>query len=333
MQKPNEQSSAGLLPLMLAAALTGSFIRPFGQPPQQPAAQGYLLAGLAAAPVLFAALSLYGGAAARRIRPGWFSLPLAGVLALSAGMELMQCLRFYNYVLADQLPVSWFLALALGVAGYAAAYPEEALDRVSLVVLVFLAGSLLLLIVSVAPQMRTENLQYSQDLLADLLAALPLRFALLPEYLLFPIMMAGRPRAARRGYAWLLGAGFGLESLLAVLSESVLGPAGAQQSQPIYTIARLGGISVFRRLDAVHVGIWLLLFFIKTGLYLRAFLWLAQEAMPRLRRPVGGAAGAVLILCAFGLLWAWPYAQYAYMLQQGLLWLLLASSLLWRKRR
>lgn len=333
MERRNDQNAAGLLPLMLAAALAGSFIRPFGQTIRQPAAQGYLLAGLAAAPVLFFLLSLYGGSAAKRRRPVWAGVLLAGVLALSSGMELIQCQRFYNYVLADQLPVFWFLVLALSVAGCAAAYSKQALNRVSLLVLVLLAGSLVLLVVSVAPQMRAENLQYAQNLPDQIGLGLPMRLALLPEYLLFPLLSGQKPPAARRGYAWLLGLGFGLESLLAVLSESVLGAAGLEQTQPIYTIARLGGISVFRRLDAVHVGVWLLLFFIKLGLYLWACIWLMQGALPSLRRAGGCFAGLFLILCAFGFLWVSPYAQYAYPVQQGLLWLVLVSSFVWRKCR
>ena len=34
------------------------------------------------------------------------------------------------------------------------------------------------------------------------------------------------------------------------------------RTQPVFTIARLGGLSVFRRMDALHVGVWLLLFLI-----------------------------------------------------------------------
>lgn len=324
------------LPLVLVTALAGSFIRPFGQPVQQPAAQGYLLAGLAAAPALCLVLYLYGRAAAVRRQPAWACLALAGVLALSAAMELLQCQRFYQYVLADQLPLFWFLALALGVAGLAAQYSLRALNRVSVLVLGLLALSLVLLLVSVAPQVRFENLEYSAEPFKQAGLGLLARTVLLPEYLLLALLYEPqKPSRATlgRGYALALGIGFGLESLLAALAESVLGAAGPRQSQPIYTIARLGGISVFRRLDAMHVAVWLLLFYLKISLYFWAFLWLCRRALPRVRRMPAGIAGLLLILLIFGVLRAFPGAASAYFVQQGLLWLLLVCTAFWRKER
>lgn len=334
MGESKKRPSAVLLPLLLAAALTGSFIRPFGQPAGQPTAQSALLAALTAAPCLWALLSLYAGAAARRQRPAWFSLLLATVLLLSAGMELVQCLRFYNHVLAEQLPVLCFLLLALGTAGCAASRSIRALDRAALLILALLGGSLVLLTVSVEPQMRTENLLYAVQPVQAFSHAFWLRAALLPEYLLLPLLggPAG-PGEARRGYAWLLGLSFGLEGLLTVLSEAVLGQAAARQSQPVYTIARLGGISVFRRLDAVHMAVWLLLFFLRVGLYLWAILWLVRGPQPPKHPAAGSALGAAAILVVFGCLWLCPAAHYAYLVQQGLLWLLLGSVVFWRKRR
>ena len=70
------------------------------------------------------------------------------------------------------------------------------------------------------------------------------------------------------------------DSLLALLGEMTLGAAYTSETQPVYTIARLGGLSVFRRLDALHVGVWLLLFLIKISLYFAAFVKLWRNAKP-----------------------------------------------------
>ena len=51
-----------------------------------------------------------------------------------------------------------------------------------------------------------------------------------------------------------------------------LGAAYTAQAPPVYTVARLGGLSVFRRLDALHVGVWLLLILLITSLYFAAVL-------------------------------------------------------------
>ena len=40
----------------------------------------------------------------------------------------------------------------------------------------------------------------------------------------------------------------------------------ALQVQPIHTLGKIGGISIFRRLDAVHVSVWLLIAVFRTAL-------------------------------------------------------------------
>ena len=86
--------------------------------------------------------------------------------------------------------------------------------------------------------------------------------------------------ASGKGAAKIIGAIFLANSLLALLGETTLGTAYTSESQPVYTIARLGGLSVFRRLDALHVGVWLLLFLIKISLYFAGFIKLWQSIKP-----------------------------------------------------
>ncbi len=45
---------------------------------------------------------------------------------------------------------------------------------------------------------------------------------------------------------------------LTFCSEAVLGMKAQLQQQTIHTLSRLGSISVFRRLDALHIAAWML---------------------------------------------------------------------------
>ena len=154
----------------------------------------------------------------------------------------------------------------------------QALGRAAWPVLALAAASVLVLGWSVAGQMQFSHLQ-TPETSAGTLAKLALtRFYLPPELLLLPFLC---PKGGSgKGAAKIIGAIFLANSLLALLGEMTLGTAYTSESQPVYTIARLGGLSVFRRLDALHVGVWLLLFLIKISLYFAGFIKLWQSIKP-----------------------------------------------------
>ena len=116
---------------------------------------------------------------------------------------------------------------------------------------------------------------------------------------------------------------------VAVLGEAVLGAGYADQSHPVYTIARLGGVSVFRRLDAVHVSIWMLLALLRLMLSVWALWQILDGLLPTARSrwilvAGGGALAALLALCT---------AQQLEWVCGGLLALTLAAALLPKRRK
>lgn len=76
----------------------------------------------------------------------------------------------------------------------------------------------------------------------------------------------GGPARRLKSAAGILAKLFVLFCGLCILSELVLGSAGAAQFQAAHTLARLGGLSVFRRFDALHTGIWMLAMLVKLAL-------------------------------------------------------------------
>ncbi len=323
----------GPLALLLTAGLTDSFIRPFGQTIRGCSAQPFVLASCLLFPLFWLLMSLYCRAASGTKRPWLFNGLLTGVLLLSAAMEIMQCQRFYAYVLGPHLPLFWFLLLTLAVTAYSRTMSKGALARTAQMVLLLWGFSLVLMVIAVMGLMRVENLECQPLNWPGLKDGLALRAMLLPEYLLLPVLVdrCKQKSTARHAAAWMVGGLFVADVFLAIIVELVLGPHAQDQAQALYSVARLGGISVFRRLDAVHVCVWLMLYFIKISLYFESALQLLGEMSghrptPRLTFVLFGVS-----LVLFGALWRWNGSG-VYWLQQGLLWVLLIAPLFWRKR-
>ncbi len=192
---------------------------------------------------------------------------LTGSFLVGAGRSLQQTEKFYRYVTGEGMPLAVLMLLVLAVSVYAAFCGFETILRAGSVLLFFLGVSVLLILVGNAPQMRLENLQIPQQPLQDIWNSCIKGFNLTPELLLLGVFAHScRQKKVNEILRGSLLAAVGVDLLLTVVSELVMGQFEALQVQPIHTLARLGGISVFRRLDAVHVSIWLLVSVFRTAL-------------------------------------------------------------------
>lgn len=316
--------------LVLAAFLTDSFIQPFGRQMDVLPARTAILAGALQFFLLYAVTVLYlrwcGG---DQPGPGR-SLLLCAALVVSIALEIIQGERFYNYVMQQQLAALPFLILVFAAAYYGAFAGVQALGRAAWPVLALTAVSVLVLGWSVAGQLQFSHLQTPQDGAGAIAAAAFRYFYLPPELLLLPFLCE-KGSGCKQSAAKIVGVVFLANSLLALLGEMTLGAAYAEESQPVYTIARLGGLSVFRRLDALHVGVWLLLFLIKISLYFAGFIKLWQNLRPcKGHCPYWVALGAVALV--FLAVWNQKEAG-ALAVQQLLLALALLAAPLFRFRK
>lgn len=330
MNQSERIEQAQLLGLVFAAFLTDSFIQPFGQRgsvlPARPAIWSSGLQLLALALVIW----LYTWAAARWMPKKAATAVLCAALAVSVALEMIQGERFYSYVMDQQLPVGVFLALVFVAAWYGAYSGLGALGRTARVVLALTVLSVGLLAASVAPQLRFSHLQTPDMGLQEIGLAAARQFYLPPELLLLPLLAGQKVRVKGSGKVVL--ALFAVNCLLCVLGEMTLGPAYTQQTQPVFTIARMGGLSVFRRMDALHVGVWLLLFLIKISLYFAGFIRLWQRGFSPKNEHTPFWLALVLVLGVFFAAWN-QNETWAFWFQQGLLAAALGLALLSKRRR
>ena len=88
-----------------------------------------------------------------------------------------------------------------------------------------------------------------------------------------------------------------LAMVLSVAAELVLGSQAQMQNQTVHALSRLGGISVFHRLDALHTAAWLAAIFAKACAFALAARMAAEGLLPREKRAQasGWALAALLV--------------------------------------
>lgn len=319
----SKKNTAGTL--IFAALLTDSFIQPFGQQAQVQPARITVLSTALRVFFLLLVVGAYLLYMQRHSQSKLAQYVLSAALLFSIALEIIQGERFCSYVLVQELAVPSFLLLVFVAAFYGAYAGRATLSRVAWFALVLVFVSVVLLVVSVWPQLRFFNLQTPQ-INARQLAVLAAKQSYLPPELLLLPQLCSREAAPKTSCRVLLGL-LSIDCALSILGELTLGTAYTQQTLPVFTIARLGGISVFRRLDAVHVSVWLLLFLIKIALYFVTVVRIWRKHIPTQNRhtPYWVAIACVMLLF---LLFANNQTNTAFWVQQGLLALVILLTIL-----
>ena len=271
---PNRQ----VLPILFLSLAADAVVRPFVSPDgirAQSAVWGLLIGASALCALAAAFCFAVSESSLRLMRSG--RLPQAKAVlilfsaatALSGGASLVTSERFYRYV-SDEPTLSLVTAaLILAAAAYAVSRGIPSVARTAGVVCALFVAGAGLLVVSSLSSARLENLPYSKQIFEDAARWLAKSRALPAEILCF--LMMKLPTAKHRGTASLRRAFIASAAFYAgilILEELVLGTRAGAQLQPAHTLARLGGISVFKRFDALHVGIWLLALLVRQSLFL-----------------------------------------------------------------
>ena len=315
--------------LFLASLLAESLIHPFGT------ITGALPARLAifSGGLIFFALTmlfLVYSAAVQKVPNRWITVILCAAMLLSTAMELRQGQKFYSYVMDRQLVPIAFLLLVLSAAYYGAHAGLATLERTAGIIFAVVFLSLSALLISIWPKLSFSHLQTDSINFKQVVQTAGIHFYLPPALVLIPHLNSSK-KTAHEGVR-LLFIAFAIGCALQMLGEMTLGNAYAGQQQPLYTVARLGGISVFRRLDAIHVSVWLLLFILKVSFYIASIccLW-------KIKFPTHSSSNVRMIsilgilLCLMAIRRMDERTVFA--VQQGLLFVGMLLSMLYRRRR
>ncbi len=162
----------------------------------------------------------------------------------------------------------WAILLPItAVAAYAAYTGIEGIARAGFPIAVGFTIALLFILCSSVPNLQTENIKFPVEggmgeiaLSAYGVVANTMEIPL--AYLLLPYCK----EKIKRGMVGLVIGLLLLTEAVTFFIVAVLGDFAASQTFPFYALASMSELSVFQRLDALHMGIWVFVAFLKLSL-------------------------------------------------------------------
>ncbi len=172
----------------------------------------------------------------------------------------------------------WAILLPmLAVAVYAAYTGIEGIARSGFLLFVVFLVAFLFIILSSVPEISLIRLKpLEQDGISQVLrgayGVVSRSVELVLLYLLLPYLQKGKLGKGILSLTFLSLAAF---ELIAFFLLTVLGDFSIGQTFPFYTLASMSGISIFQRMDALYMGIWVFVAFVRLSL----LIFLATELL------------------------------------------------------
>lgn len=229
-----------------------------------------------------------------------YFLFFAGVAGYTvANFELFVTTAVYPHASHFLIVILLILAACYGVF-----MGIESLSRISIIVFAFFIISMAFIFTALAPDIDWVNLKMpfwsglSQGMSAfwgGVMDSVGRSVELAAVFFLAPHVIGNLKKGV---LAWDTMFTF-IVILVSVFIVGVLGQLGVAQPFPFYTLTSMAELSIFRRLDSLHVSIWVLMGYVKTAL----FLFLASKSLShmvpeRFRRHTPWAATAAALLFA-----------------------------------
>ncbi len=222
---------------------------------------------------------------------------------LSAANTLVRTEQFYRFISGKTLSSVVFVVLFLLTASFAIKTGLGALGRTADVILWLVVLSFTLIFLFNAKDMRLENLSYAPNPIQNIKNNFLQNLNFAPEILLFFVIFRGNFTEKQKGFTQVIFAVSLSFVLFTVFGELVMGSSATQVTQPAQTLARLGGVSVFKRLDAVHIAIWVLAAFLKLTAFIGAACMVSEALLAdkRTRMVIGLCVTAAFSLLIYAL--------------------------------
>ncbi|MBC8584682.1 spore germination protein [Youxingia wuxianensis] len=235
--------------------------------------------------------------AAQTVHPFFGNLcaGIIGMVCLLMGAYTVSHFEFFMISTIYPQAESWiFVLLFLPVVAYAAYLGIEAVARMSVTVFIVVLGIILLVLVGLLPEI---NLVYVQSPFIGgwkmIVIGCIRQITNNMEILLFLLLVPTIRGNGKKAYIIWIILGAAMYEILSFFTLTSLGEYSATRLFPFYTAASVAKLSIFGRLDLLHIAVWVFVAFIRTTLYVYGAYLSFRILFPKVKKGWG------IFLCAF----------------------------------
>ncbi|MEG0616382.1 MAG: hypothetical protein RR508_02325 [Oscillospiraceae bacterium] len=189
------------------------------------------------------------------------SFALSIIMIINIGALFVRMERFYRFSSSEALPIWVILLLTVLLFIFTSSVNNDTLARAGGIAIAAILLSVLILLFANINHSSISRINYMSIDVKKIGKAI-IDYMYFPvDILLYFCISEDDKIASRRCLFTLLISVSTISILICVIRELVLGDSGDMMY--LHTLARLGGLSVFKRIEAIHIFVWILAALIK----------------------------------------------------------------------
>ena len=202
----------------------------------------------------------------------WVPLLGTGYLLVTNSLTIYNMANFLVNAAFPGAEAVFFVVTLVLAAGYAASLGVEGLARAALVFCGALMLGVVLVVAGVAGRIDFINIRPIvdehpfQSVFRDAWMITGRSSPVFVYALLAPRARSG----AGKGFLWYLLATLLLQELVTFLIAAVLGDLASTRAFPLFSLTTIARLSVFQRMDAIYLGLWVSVCFLRVAVSFRA---------------------------------------------------------------
>lgn len=203
-----------------------------------------------------------------------FALFSCTYLLLAAGITVYNLAAFLANAIYPRSSAVFFI-ITLVVAGmYAAHLGLEGISRSSVILFGLFLLSLTLTFLGVADRVNMLNLRPLMEGSGSTILEGAWRICARSSTVYLFVLLSARASGKKaKGFGWYLAAVGLMMELVGFFVSTVLGELAVSEAYPFFMLTTVAQISIFQRMDALHVAIWVMVSFLRVAV----FLWIMRE--------------------------------------------------------
>lgn len=196
----------------------------------------------------------------------WFPVLGAGYLLTTTSLTVYCMANFLVNTTFPGASALFFAGTLVLAAGYAASLGTEGIARAALILCVAFSLGLLAIFLGVIQRLDPLNIQpfpLNGGAAGVIRSAWKIAARSSPVFTFAALSHKTRGKGVGKGFLWYLLASLVLQEIVTFLVAAALGDLAAAKAFPLFTLTTVSQISVFQRMDALHLGVWTAISFLR----------------------------------------------------------------------